>query len=333
MTTGFQKCDSVQSESSFPERGLNELFGELWSVYLARVLRLVIISFVSAVIVFAVTSGIDAALPEGTQPEINAILESASEDEALTDEQIARVAELQIEGLPLQVLGLFLLLAVTIGVSALAAGAYMYVIGAHFVVGRVLISEALSFAIARVGSLLITTAMALGTVFAAWIILFLAPILISNAFADVQLLAVLFGLLSFTGLVGAVVISAYVAIRWTFIWPVVAFDGLIGIAALRRSWELTEGYWWRTFGVLLMVSLAVFAVGFPALLFGGIGGDAVGKWYSDIVAPTIAGPIQAIMIFLLYADLRTRRETPPGYGPDQISQELALRPINWDDAP
>ena len=140
-------------------------------------------------------------------------------------------------------------------------------------------------------------------------------ILISNAFADVQLLAVLFGLLSFTGLVGAVVISAYVAIRWTFIWPVVAFDGLIGIAALRRSWELTEGYWWRTFGVLLMVSLAVFAVGFPALLFGGIGGDAVGKWYSDIVAPTIAGPIQAIMIFLLYADLRTRRETPPRLRP------------------
>ena len=323
----------MQSESAFPERGLNELFGELWSVYLARVVRLVIISFVSAVIVFAVTSGADAVLPEGTQPEIESILDSASENEALTDEQIARVAELQVEGLPLAMLSLFLLLAVTLGVSALAAGAYMYVIGAHFVVGRVLISEALSFAFARVGSLLVTTAMALGPIFAAWIILFLAPFLIANAFIDVPLLAVLFGILSVTGLIGASVISVYVAIRWTFIWPVVAFEGLIGLSALRRSWQLTEGYWWRTFGILLMVLLAAFAVGFPGLLFGGTGADTVGKWYLDIVAPTIAGPIQAIMIFLLYADLRARSDAPPGYGPDQISQELALRPTTWDDAP
>ena len=318
----------MQSESAFPQRGLNELFGELWSVYLARVVRLVIISFVSAVIVFAVTSGADAVLPEGTQPEIESILESASENEALTEEQIARVAELQVEGLPLEVFRLFLLLAVTIGVSALAAGAYMYVIGAHFVVGRVLISEALSFAFARVGSLLVTTAMALGTVFAAWIVLFLAPILISNAFADVQLLAALFGLLSFTGLVGAGVISVYVAIRWTFIWPVVAFEGLIGLSALRRSWEITEGYWLRTFGILLMVSLAVFAVGFPGLLFGGIGGDAVGKWYSDIVAPTIAGPIQAIMIFLLYADLRTRKRNSARLWPRPNQPGTRVKPHN-----
>jgi len=150
---------------------------------------------------------------------------------------------------------------------------------------------------------------------------------------ETALVAALFGLLSFTGFIGAVVITAYVAIRWTFIWPVIAFEGLIGVAALRRSWELTENFWWRTFGVVVMTTLAVFAIGFPGLIATGAGLEAVGNWYSNFIAPAISGPIQAVMIFLLYADLRTRKEDPPGYGPDQIASELNFQPQTWDDAP
>ena len=323
----------MRSENAFPERGMNELFAELWSVYLARVVRLLIISLVSAVVVFGAMFGIDAILPDGNQPAIDEILTSVPEDETPTNEQLQEIAELQLEDLPLELLRSALLIGAALLVSAVAAGAYMFVIGAHYVVGRVLISEALTFSVQRVGGLIITTLIALAIVFAVWAVLFIAPFMIANTAMDTALVAALFGLLSFTGFVGAVVITLYTAIRWTFIWPVIAFEGLIGVAALRRSWELTENFWWRTFGIVIMVTLAVFAIGFPGLIATGAGLEAVGTWYSNLVAPTLAGPIQAIMVFLLYADLRTRKEESPGYGPDQIASELGFQPQVWDDAP
>ncbi len=322
----------MRSENAFPERGMNDLFAELWSVYLARVVRLLLISIVSAAVVFGAMSGIDAILPDGNQPAIDDILTSVPEDETPTNEQLQEIAELQLADLPLELLRSALLIGAELLVSAVAAGAYMFVIGAHYVVGRVLISEALAFSLQRVGGLIITTLIALAVVFAVWAVLFIAPFMIANATMDAALVAALFGLLSFTGFVGAVVITVYVAVRWTFIWPVIAFEGLIGIVALRRSWELTENFWWRTFGIVVIVTLAVFAIGFPGLIATGAGLEAVGTWYSNLVAPTIAGPIQAIMIFLLYADLRTRKEVSPGYGPDQIASELGFQPQTWDDA-
>lgn len=323
----------MRSENAFPERGMNDLFAELWSVYLARIVRLLLISVVSAAIVFGAMSGINAVLPDGNQPAIDEILTSVPEGEAPTNEQLQEIAQLQLEDLPLELLRSALLIGAALLVSAVAAGAYMFVIGAHYVVGRVLISEALTFSLQRVGGLIITTLIALAVVFAVWAVLFIAPFMIANAAMDAALIAALFGLLSFTGFVGAVVITVYVAVRWTFIWPVIAFEGLIGVAALRRSWELTENFWWRTFGIVIMVTLAVFAIGFPGLIATGAGLETVGTWYSNLVAPTIAGPIQAIMIFLLYADLRTRKEVSPGYGPDQIASELGFQPQVWDDAP
>lgn len=312
---------------------MNDLFAELWSVYLARVVRLLLISVISAAIVFGAMSGIDALLPEGNQPVIDEILTSVPEDELPTDEQLQEVAQLQLEDLPLELLRSALIIGAALLVTAVAAGAYMFVIGAHYVVGRVLISEALTFSLQRVGSLVITTLIALAVVFAVWAVLFIAPFMIANAAMDTALVAALFGLLSFTGFVGAVVITVYVAVRWTFIWPVIAFEGLIGVSALRRSWEMTENFWWRTFGIVVIITLAVFAVGFPGLIATGAGLETVGTWYSNLIAPTLAGPIQAIMIFLLYSDLRTRKEDPPGYGPDQIASELGFQPPIWDDAP
>lgn len=323
----------MRSENAFPERGMNELFAELWSVYLARIVRLLLISVISAAIVFGATFGIDAALPEGNQPAIDEILTSVPEGETPTNEQLQEIAELQLEDLPLELLGMSLVVAAALLVSAVAAGAYMFVIGAHYVVGRVLISEALTFSLQHVGGLIITTLIALAVVFAVWAVLFIVPFMIANAAMDAALVAALFGLLSFTGFVGAVVITVYVAIRWTFIWPVIAFEGLTGVAALRRSWELTENFWWRIFGIVIMVTLAVFAVGFPGLIATGAGLETVGNWYSSLIAPALTGPIQAIMVFLLYSDLRTHKEVSPGYGPDQIASELGFQPQAWDDAP
>ncbi len=241
------------------------------------------------------------------------------------------IAGLEFQDLPLDIIRTALVLTATLCISAIAAGAYIYVVGAHYVIGRVPITEPVAFAFLRIGGLVITTCMALFGVFLAWGALFMLPFFIANQLADVAALAALFGLLSFTGLIAAAVISVYVLIRWTFIWPVVALNGMIGLPALRKSWELTEGHWWRTFGIMLIVVLAAFAVAFPGVFLTGFGVAWVADIYMNLVAPTIAGPIQAIMIFLLYADLRTRKEGPPGYGAEHIRQELNLRPEEWGD--
>ena len=34
-------------------------------------------------------------------------------------------------------------------------------------------------------------------------------------------------------------------------------DGERGTGALRRSWELVQGFWWRTFGLVVVVNLVV----------------------------------------------------------------------------
>lgn len=310
---------------------MNDLFAELWSVYLARIVRLLIISFVSTVVIFAVTSGIDAVLPDGNQPAIDEILASVPEGESLTNEQLQEIGELQFDDLPLIMLRAFLRLTTLFLIAAVAAGAYMFVIGAHYVVGRVLVSEAIAFASQRAGSLMIATSIPLATVFTLWGVMFIAPVLIAEATSETVFLASLFALLSFTGFVGVVVITAYITVRWALIWPVIAFEGLTSVAALRRSWALTEDFWWRTFGKVIIVVLAVFAIEIPGLMAISAGLETVGTWYSNLIAPSIALPILLIAIFLLYADLRTRKETPPGYGPDQIAQDLNFRPQTWDD--
>ncbi len=316
--------------NAFPERGINDLFAELWSVYLARVVRLISIAFVSALAVYAALFLLDFVMPEGTRGEVDAIVSSVSDVSELTDAQRQEITELQAEGLPVELFRTFVSLIPLVGITALAYGAYLYVIGAHYVTGRVPMAGAISFAMRQAGAMIVTTAMALGVVLASWALLFFAPFFLQEILGD-GAIALFFGLLSFTGLLGAVIISAYVLIRWSFIWPIVAFEGLTGAQALRRSWELTEGNWWRIFGILMLVVLAALALEFPSLILDGLGWDTLTELYSSFVAPTVAGPIQAIATFLIYADLRTRKERPEGYGPDQLAEELGFVPLSEYD--
>ncbi len=336
----------MQSEPSFPQQGVNELFAELWTVYLARIVRLLTISFLAAAASFALTSAIDAVLPEGNLAEIEAILAEVPAGELPTEQQSARITELQLADAPLTAARWLLGLASLAGVSAVAAGAYIYVVGGHYVRGKVAMSEAFAFALRRAGGLLVTTFLAMGAVLAVWGAAFALPILLSSLFSAGSALSLFFALLSVPGLFIAIALTVYVLVRWAFIWPAVALDGLASIPALRRSWLLTEGHWWRVFMIMLMILFAALALYFLSdaliVLAASVSGsddastgwpNTLRMWNVNLVFPTVAGALQPLIIFLLYADLRTRKEAPDGYGPTQIAQELHLtRPV-WDDAP
>ena len=56
--------------------------------------------------------------------------------------------------------------------------------------------------------------------------------------------------------------AIYFSMRWGLYSLPVLFEGTTGRNALRRSTELVKGSWWRVFGIMLMISLISFMIGF-----------------------------------------------------------------------
>ena len=77
-----------------------------------------------------------------------------------------------------------------------------------------------------------------------------------DAFAPIFLAVVLAGIGIAAGLVLLVVPGVYLAVRWYLVPQAVVIDGARGLRALRRSGELVQGFWWRTFGLLVAANLA-----------------------------------------------------------------------------
>jgi len=120
--------------------------------------------------------------------------------------------------------------------------------------------------------------------------------------------------------VGAVVLLAFLGLRWS-LWPqVVLLDGGAGITALRRSSGLVAGSTWRVLGYVLAFGLAT---GILSQLLGQLGGIVVGlvagpvgtagtllrlTWAAAITI--LMAPVVPAAMTLLYLDLRLRRGEP-----------------------
>lgn len=55
---------------------------------------------------------------------------------------------------------------------------------------------------------------------------------------------------------GALVVIAWLATRFAFTVPTIALEGRGVFSAAAQSWRLTRGAFWRTFGIILLVSVA-----------------------------------------------------------------------------
>jgi hypothetical protein len=123
---------------------------------------------------------------------------------------------------------------------------------------------------------------------------------------------------SFLLLIPAFGALVYVLTRLTVVVPALIVEGLGPMESVRRSWRLVEGYWWRTFGlqvVLTLLSMVVSAG--PAALIVGMMGFVTPENF--VLQQVIAGvvtvfvtllyiPIQLIAVTLYYFDLRVRKE-------------------------
>lgn len=123
----------------------------------------------------------------------------------------------------------------------------------------------------------------------------------------------------------AMIAALFVFIRLTVLNPVIVLERPRAVAALKRTWALTKGSWWRIFGITLVtgliVGIATSVLVFPlnaamVAILGVAPTDIGGTMSASILSQTIASlfvgtlltPFSAGVQAVLYLDLRIRRE-------------------------
>jgi hypothetical protein len=126
--------------------------------------------------------------------------------------------------------------------------------------------------------------------------------------------------------IGAVVAAVFAGTRWSMAGPALLLEEASVTTAMRRSWRLTTGSFWRVLGILVLTQIIVgFGSGLVGTPFSVGGGILSGLGLADqnltftvlgllvtgigqIVAGTVFYPFTAAVTALIYVDLRMRRE-------------------------
>jgi hypothetical protein len=113
------------------------------------------------------------------------------------------------------------------------------------------------------------------------------------------------------GLLFLILPGIYLAVRWYFVPQAVVIEEARGPGALSGSWRLTDGFWWRTFGILVVGNLVALL---PALVLAAplnavaeSTDRAVWSLIGTMATETLTAPFLALLSTLLYYDLRARR--------------------------
>ncbi|WP_430646013.1 hypothetical protein [Agromyces sp. GXS1127] len=130
-------------------------------------------------------------------------------------------------------------------------------------------------------------------------------------------------------LAGIAVLGAWLGTKLALVPSVIVLERAGIAGSVRRSWQLTTGYFWRTFGLILLVGLIVSTIAQTVVqvpMLGGtilafildptagatyeavtIGTTVVGTVLSILIGAIVA-VVQAALIAVIYIDLRMRSE-------------------------
>ncbi len=124
-------------------------------------------------------------------------------------------------------------------------------------------------------------------------------------------------LFMFLGLFALIIGAIYVYVRLVVVAPAVVVEGLRGMAAVRRSWDLVKDNWWRILGTLIVVGIlggivsAVLVV--PGVLIATETGSGPPALVAQILGDAVGYSFQALTATLIFFDLRARKQMPQGY--------------------
>jgi hypothetical protein len=126
----------------------------------------------------------------------------------------------------------------------------------------------------------------------------------------------------------------WIWVSWVAVMPIMFIENVGLGAAMGRSWRLVEGRWWRTFLIVFLILIIVYAVRIALGAFIALGQgllqivvpSLVVVWISgatSVIIDSLVNPIPQIAIVLIYFDLRVRRE---GLDLFQLAQGLPSPP-------
>ncbi len=141
-----------------------------------------------------------------------------------------------------------------------------------------------------------------------------------DVFAPVFLAVLLAGAGIALGILLLIIPGIFVAVRWYFVPQSVVIDGARSAEALRGSWRLTKGYWFRTLGVILLANIAAFLpasiVALPLQALAESADRQSIALAGMILTEALTAPFIALVSTLLFFDIRARRSATPA---DQTS--------------
>lgn len=141
--------------------------------------------------------------------------------------------------------------------------------------------------------------------------------------------ALIAALLAFVAALGLVVLGAWIGTKLALVPSVIVLERAGIGRAVRRSWNLTTGNFWRTFGLIVLVGLilsfaanvVVQPISFAGTILATILDPGAGETYLAITIGTtvatlvlsiligaITSVVQAALIAVIYIDLRMRTE-------------------------
>jgi hypothetical protein len=212
--------------------------------------------------------------------------------------------------------------------QAMLTGMLTGVLGRGLLGSKITIGEA--WQIARLPAVIGVSLLVPLILLALWIPV--AAITIALAAAKITAAAILVGVL---GSIAALVLTIWIWVRLSLAVPAVVLEGAGPVMALRRSWQLVQGSWWRIFGISLLAWLVVALISVvlqvPFIIVRSVvgGGSGFTTVYSpgttaavaapsvlglaigaigSIIAATCTRPITAGVSVLLYTDMRIRKE-------------------------
>ena len=203
--------------------------------------------------------------------------------------------------------------------GAIAGLGFSAIVGAALRGQRLLLGEALRACLRRaltaLGVVLVTTLVTIGII-ALGVVLAIIFVVVGGGVASQGGPGVFGALVVGVATVLAVV---YLTVRWSMALPVAILEDLGTRHSLSRTWELTADNVWRTFAVVAGATLVTLVFGafvaqILSLLLVNVLARTLGL--DEGLAATVAGalasiavaPIAAVLIAVLYHDLRARQE-------------------------
>jgi len=118
-------------------------------------------------------------------------------------------------------------------------------------------------------------------------------------FSQLVLLTFIFYVAIFAGLILLIIPGLYLSIRLSFVYYALMIERRSAFDSLSRSWQLTQGHWWKLFWIFLVFFIAVFI---PAciliILFVSI--DPGGAEIGGSLFVLLLGPITSVYYVLLF---------------------------------